>query len=122
MLLDELELVLRGGGLEQTLEFTQVPDTVSGSQLAGGLHVGRGMFSGQLQKTLQNPNALRAAVFHHGYGPVARVPTDEPGTIQQPARPIFNGGAFAAVDVDWIRAEAPWLLSGGQGDLFPARV
>ncbi len=37
MLLDQLELVLRGGGLEQTLEFTQVPDTVSGSQLAGGL-------------------------------------------------------------------------------------
>jgi hypothetical protein len=84
MLLDELELVLRGRALEQAFEFTQVPDAVSGRQLAGGLHVGRGMFGGQLQEALQNPDALRAAVFHHGLGPVARVLTDKSGAIQQP--------------------------------------
>ena len=122
MLLDELELVLAGRSLEQAFEFPQMPDTVSGGQLAGGLHVGRGMFGGQLQEALENPDALRAAVLHHGFGPVTRVPSDQPGTIQQPVRSIFDGRAFAAVDVDGIGAEAPRRLPGVQGNLFHARV
>jgi hypothetical protein len=122
MLLDELDWVLPGRGLEQTLEFTQMPDPVSGRQLAGGFHIGRGMFGGQLQEALQHPDALRAAVFHHRLGPVARVPANEPGTIQQPVRAVFDGGSFAAVDMQRISAEAPRLLPDVQGDLLHAGV
>jgi len=52
MLLDELELHLPGGGFEQAFEFPQAPGTVRGSQFAGGFHVGRGLFGGELQETL----------------------------------------------------------------------
>ena len=76
MLLDELELFLRGRALEQPLEFTQMPNAMSERQLAGGFDVGWRLFGGQLEKALQHPNALGAAVFHHGFGPVARVKTD----------------------------------------------
>jgi hypothetical protein len=114
MLLDELELVLRGRPLEQASEFTQAPDAMSDRQLRGGFDVGRDLFGGQLQEALQHANALRTAVLHHRFSPITRVPADQPGTIQQPVRPVFNGGSFAAVDMHGIGAEAPRLLPGVQ--------
>lgn len=122
MLLEELELVLPGRSLEQVLEFTQMPDAVGGSQLAGGFDVGRRVFGGQLQEALQHAEALRTAVFNHRFGPVARVLAEEPGAIQQPVQTVFNRRPLAAVDVRRIGAEAPRLLPGMQGDLFHARV
>jgi hypothetical protein len=82
MLLDELELILSGGRMEQAFDVAQMPGAVSGSQLAGSFDVDRGMFGGQLQKSLKNTNALRSPVFDHQLGPSAGLRADEQGTIQ----------------------------------------
>jgi len=82
MLLDELKLILSGWRMEQAFDVAQMPNAVSGSQLAGGFHVGRGMFRCQLQKSLQYANALRPTVFNHQFGPGAGLRADQPGTVQ----------------------------------------
>ena len=122
MLLNELELVLRGWILEQAREFAQAPDTMREGQLAGGFQVGGGLFGGHLQKALQHPDALQAAVFHHGFGPVAGVRANQPGTVQQPLGPVFHCGALAAVDMLWRGAEASRRLARVERNLFHAGV
>ena len=122
VLLNELELVLLNRRCQEAAQFVQVPHAVGRGQLTGGFDVGRSVFAGQLQKALQNPDALWPAITDHRFSPLAGVRADQPRQVQEVIQTVFNGGAFARVDVLGIGAEPARLLPGVQGDLFHARV
>ena len=122
VLLDKLELFLRGRVLEQALQFAQAPDAMRQGQLAGVFQVGGRLFGGQVQKALQHPDALDPALFEHPFGPGAGMRAEQPGPVQQPLRPVLNGRAFAAVEMRRVGAEPARLLARVQGNLLHAGV
>ena len=103
---------------QQIFNFVQMPAAVGQSQLGRGFDVGRRVFGRQLQKALQDTNALRAAIFHHRFGPSAGMPSNHPRPIQQPVGAVFNRGSFAGMNMNRVGAEASGLLPGMEGDLL----
>lgn len=81
----ELALAGLAGRLQQALQFVQMPDAVGLGQLTGGFDVGGSVFLRQLQKALQNPDALRSAILDHRLSPLTGVRADLAKTLSEEA-------------------------------------